>query len=128
MRKGYKYIIWNMQNENADTYLSKIEKNEPIHYAELALARGSADTEEMNGIYFCETLPDLYHWLKVEIDWGIVDAVEILEVIPLDEVKEKVYPQFENRKAYVCEKVKCRILKDEELTQDLITLMDERQG
>lgn len=114
---GYKYICWDLGEDNAEIYMGKTEKKEPIHHSELVDCRGMEDKEEMPGIYFCRSLDDLFIWLKELFDFADPSAIEILEVKPIGEVVERRYEN--GRVAYIAPSVVCRVLADHEIDEKM---------
>jgi hypothetical protein len=121
--KGFKYICWDLGNDNADLYMRRIEERRPIHYRELTLSKGLDDQEEMPGIYFCQSLDDLYIWVEELFKYTNPSAIQLLEVYPIGDVQERIYDN--GRVAYVTPMCRCRILKDSELTPELFLLVRE---
>lgn len=121
---GYKYIYWcDDDDENAVKYIHKAESGMPIHYLELKDNRGMLDTKEMPGIYFCKSLDDLYIWIKELFECVNPYAIELLEIRPIGEVKERQYE--DGRIAYVTPMCYCRILKDNEIPSNIKDLIRE---
>ncbi|MGG1664478.1 hypothetical protein [Brevibacillus sp. NRS-1366] len=121
--KGYKYITWDIGEENAEVYIEKINLNQPIHHKELSCTRGREDKEFLEGIYICSTLEELFIWVKEILDEGGVSAIEILEVTPIGIIKQKHYEN--GRVAFVVDEVEARIVSDIELPSEFHVLFDE---
>lgn len=118
---GYKYIYWDLGEDNADIYMDRIMIGQPIHHAELSDCRGMYDKVEMPGIYFCKSLEDLYVWIKELLEFVDPYAIEVLEVKPVGDVKERQYE--DGRVAYVAPSVIGRVMEDQELTPELHELL-----
>jgi hypothetical protein len=119
---GYKFISWDYGEENADIFLEKIERGETIHYSDLVDARGVNDPEYIEGIHFCATLEELLPWVKDALNEGVA-AIEILEVFPIGEVKQRNYDN--GRTAYVTDEVAAKILPDDKLPSEYLALFKE---
>jgi hypothetical protein len=118
---GYKYICWDLGDDNAEFYMSRIEAGCPIHHLDLTITRGLNDQEDMPGIYFTRSLEDLYIWVEELFEYARPSAIQLLEVTPIGEVQKRVYDN--GRVAYVAPICRCRVLRDSELTPDLFRLV-----
>lgn len=121
---GYKYICWDIGDENAEIYMQKVEQKKPIHHSELTDCRGMEDKEEMPGIYFCESLSDLFIWLKELFDYVDPSAIEILEVKPIGDVTIRKYEN--GRVAYVSPAVMGRVVEDHEFDAEMWKLIRDQ--
>lgn len=120
---GYKYICWDLGEDNAEIYMDKIRRNEEIHHAELSNCKGFYDQEDKPGIYFCKSLDDLYSWLKELFEFANPSAIELIEVQAVGEVEERQYE--DGRIAYVAQSVKGRVLEDRELNASIYKLITD---
>lgn len=120
LSKGYKFIS-EIGSRNWDIYIDKAEKNEVVYFTELENRRGYFDDEEISGIYFCKSQKELIPWVQDCIDWENPDAIEILEVKPLDEITVRKYNN--GRVAYVVNSCYVRVLNDKEIDSELLKII-----
>lgn len=124
--RGFKYITYEALG-NGEIYERHAQTGEPLHHTQLRDARGHLDPVDMPGIYFCPSIDDLAPWVEECLQEGLCDdGFDILEVIPLGEVRERIYP--DGRRALVTDTARVRVVPDRELPKWVFDLCEKYLG
>jgi hypothetical protein len=123
---GYKYICWDIGEDNADLYMSAVENREPIYHTDLTECKGRFDKEDLPGIYFCNTLDDLHLWVKELFEYANPSAIELIGITAIGVIQKRVYE--DGRIAYIAESCRCRIIRDYEIPANFLKTIQDFFG